>query len=483
MTSGLSRRTVPSFAQLYLGGEWVEPAGDEHIEVICPSTEEVISRVPNPTVEDVDRAVVAARRAFEGPWRKTSPEERGQLLNRIADEVEKRIQDFAPVFAAEIGAPMGLAEALHSMAAATFRRSAALHEQVSLVEDRVDGDANVSIVREPVGVVGAIIPWNAPVGGAALKLGSALAAGCTVVLKPAPEGPLTSYMLAECLQAAGIPEGVVSILPAGREIGEHLVRHPDVDKVAFTGSTDAGKRVASICGERIARVSLELGGKSAAIIAEDAEVADVLPTLLAGGIGHSGQICAALTRVLIPHSRTAEFAEAMAAAMSGMVVGDPFDPATVLGPLAMERQRDRVERYIEIGWQEGAKVAYGGGRPSNLDKGFYIEPTLFTDVHNSMRIAREEIFGPVISLISYDTLDEAIDIANDSPYGLSGSVYTNDQQIAKRVVSEVRTGQIFVNSHTVCASQPFGGFKQSGHGREGGPEGIAAYLETKMIQW
>lgn len=483
MTSVMDQKSVPAFEKLYVGGEWVEPAGDAHIEVISPSTEEVISHVPEPTPADVDRAVAAARDAFAGPWRKTSPEERSQLLNRIADEVEKRVPEFAAVFAAEIGAPVALGGPLHGMAVQMLRQAAGLHERVAFVEDRVDGDANVSIVREPVGVVGAIIPWNAPVGGAALKLGSALAAGCTVVLKPAPEGPLTTYMLAECLEAAGVPEGVVSILPAGREVGEHLVRHPDVDKVTFTGSTEAGKRVGSLCGERIARVSLELGGKSAAIIADDAELGDVLPTLLAGGIGHSGQICAALTRVLVPRSRAAEFAEAMAFAMSGMVVGDPFDPATMLGPLAMERQRNRVESYIEIGRQEGAKIACGGGRPAHLDKGFYVEPTLFTDVDNSMRIAREEIFGPVISMISYDSIDEAIDIANDSPYGLSGSVYTNDQQIAKRVVSEVRTGQIFVNSHAVCASQPFGGFKQSGHGREGGPEGIAAYLETKMIQW
>ncbi len=483
MTSVVDQKSVPAFEKLYVGGEWVQPSGDTYIEVISPSTEEVISRVPQPVPEDVDRAVAAARDAFAGPWRKTSPEERGHLLNRIADEVEKRVPEFASVFAAEIGAPVALGAPLHAMAVQMLRQASRLHEQVAFVEDRVDGEANVSIVREPVGVVGAIIPWNAPVGGAALKLGSALAAGCTVVLKPAPEGPLTTYMLAECLEAAGVPEGVVSVLPAGREVGEHLVRHPDVDKITFTGSTEAGKRVGSLCGERIARVSLELGGKSAAIIAEDAELGDVLPTLLAGGIGHSGQICAALTRVLVPRSRAAEFADAMAFAMSAMVVGDPFDPATMLGPRAMDPPRNRVESYIEIGRQEGAKIACGGGRPAHLDKGFYVEPTLFTDVDNSMRIAREEIFGPVISMISYGSIDEAIDIANDSPYGLSGSVYTNDQQIAKRVVSEVRTGQIFVNSHAVCASQPFGGFKQSGHGREGGPEGIAPYLETKMIQW
>ncbi|MEB3031803.1 aldehyde dehydrogenase [[Mycobacterium] nativiensis] len=483
MTSTQERQTVPSYSKFYVGGRWTEPTGSDRIDVISPSTEEVISRVPAPTADDVDSAVAAARKAFDGPWRRTSAEQRGQVLHRIADEIERRVPEFANVFAAEIGAPLAVGQAFHAMSVDMFRQNAELHNQVSLTEVRTDNGDTVKIVREPVGVVGAIIPWNGPVAAAAFKLGPALAAGCTVVLKPAPEGPLTTYMLAECLEAAGVPDGVVNILPAGREVGEHLVRHPGIDKIAFTGSTAAGKRIASICGERIARVTLELGGKSAGIIADDAVLEDVLPTLLPAGIGHSGQVCAAITRVLVPRSREAEFAEAMGAALSGMIVGDPFDPSTALGPLAIERQRDRVEDYIGIGRTEGAKLVTGGGRPAGLVKGFYIEPTLFTGVDNSMRIAREEIFGPVISLITYDGIDEAIAIANDSPYGLSGSVYTNDPNIAERVVSEVRTGQIFVNNAGTCVSQPFGGYKESGQGREGGPEGIAGYLETKMIRY
>lgn len=483
MTSRHERPTMPTYSKFYIDGQWIEPSGSGRIEVISPSTEEVIAEVPEPTAADIDRAVDAARRAFEGPWRRTTPQERSEVLQRIADEIEKRVPEFAQVFAAEIGAPLATGQAFHEMAVAQFRQNAQLHKSVPLTEDRTDGDARVTIVREPVGVVGAIIPWNGPLPAAAFKLGPALAAGCTVVLKPAPEGPLTSYMLAECMEAAGVPAGVVNVLPAGREVGEYLVQHPGVDKIAFTGSTAAGKRIGAICSERVARVTLELGGKSAGIIAEDAAVADVLPTLLPASIGHTGQVCAAITRVLVPRSREDEFAEAMAEAMRAMVVGDPFDPETMLGPIAMERQRDRVADYIEIGRQEGARVAIGGGRPKNLDKGFYIEPTLFTGVDNSMRIAREEIFGPVICMIPYDSLDEAIDIANDSPYGLSGAVYTNDQDIAERVVRGVRTGQIFVNNAMVCVSQPFGGFKQSGQGREGGPEGMAGYLETKMIQY
>ncbi|MFC5748460.1 aldehyde dehydrogenase [Actinomadura rugatobispora] len=466
-----------------MGGEWVAPQGTGRIDVISPSTEEVIAQVPEPTTADVDAAVAMARRAFEGPWRNTTPAERGALLARIADEVEKRIPEFARVFAAEVGAPVAVGETFHGLATAMLRQFATLHESMRFTEERLDGGAKMRIVREPVGVVGAIIPWNGPVAAAAFKVGPALAAGCTVVLKPAPEGPLTNYLFAECLEAAGVPEGVIGILPGGREIGEHLVRHPDVDKIAFTGSTAAGRRIASLCGQRIARFTLELGGKSAGLVAEDADLSEVLPSLVPAGIGHTGQVCAAITRVLVPRAREAEWADAMAAALGSVVVGDPFDPATALGPLAAERQRERVEGYIAIGRREGARVASGGGRPAGLDKGWYVEPTLFTGVRNEMRIAQEEIFGPVISLIPYDGLDDAIRIANDSQYGLAGAVYTNDPDIAERVVREVRAGQIFVNNAGMCVTQPFGGFKQSGIGREGGPEGIAAYLETKMINF
>ena len=486
MTVTETDRSIRSFDRLFIGGHWARPQAAGRIEVISPSTEEVIGWVPEPCAADVDAAVDAARRAFEdGTWRSLSPAERGVAIGRIADEIERRIPELARTFAAEIGAPLPVGMDFHHKAVDMFRQYAAIHQTAAFEEDRDRDVAGVRtrVVREPVGVVGAIIPWNGPVAAAAFKLGPALAAGCTVVLKPAPEGPVTSYLLAEAIEAAGLPAGVVSILPAGREIGEYLVSHPGVDKIAFTGSTAAGRRIMSLCGERIARVTLELGGKSAAIVAEDAPLADVLGAVLPAGVGHSGQVCAALTRVLVPRSRAEEFETAMVAGLAGITVGDPFDPATMVGPLATERQRDRVEEYLQIGRSEGARVAAGGGRPAGRERGWYVEPTLFADVDNGMRIAREEIFGPVISLIGYNEIDEAIQIANDSPYGLSGAVFTADPQLAERVARAVRTGQMHVNSWTMCVTQPFGGFKQSGLGREGGPEGLEGYLETKLVQY
>ncbi|MRK02814.1 aldehyde dehydrogenase family protein [Aeromicrobium sp. S22] len=483
VTTTTSASAVRSFDQLFIGGTWVDSTGTGRIDVISPSTGQVIAQIPDATEADIDKAVAAAREAFNGPWRRTTPAERGAALARLADEIEKRIPEFAETFAHEVGAPTPVGVGFHTLAVTMLRQFATMHETTDFVEVRDEAGARVHIVREPVGVVGAIIPWNGPVAAATWKIGPALAAGCTVVVKPAPEGPLTTLMLAECIEAAGLPAGVINIVPGGREVGERLVTHPDVDKIAFTGSTVAGKRIASLCGERIARVTLELGGKSAAIIAEDIDPADVIPTLVPAGIGHTGQVCAAITRILVPRSRHDEYVSAITAAMESIVVGDPFDPSTALGPLAMERQRARVEEYVEIGRQEGATVAVGGSRPAGLEDGFYFEPTLFTDVTNDMRIAREEIFGPVITMIDYDDIDDAIAIANDSPYGLAGAVYSNDPAVATRVASEVRTGQMYVNNAGMCVTQPFGGFKESGIGREGGPEGLAGYLETKMINF
>jgi aldehyde dehydrogenase (NAD+) len=330
--------------------------------------------------------------------------------------------------------------------------------------------------------VATIIPWNGPVATASLKIGPALAAGCTVVLKPAPEGPVSTMILAEALEAAGFPEGVVSILPGGREAGEHLVKHPDVDKVTFTGSTAAGKRIMGLCADRIARVTLELGGKSAGIIADDIPLDQVLPTLSFAGIGSSGQVCAAITRIVVPRHRQDEVANALADIFEGIKVGDPREGDTVLGPLAAERQRDRVEEYIRIGLEEGARLVTGGGRPKGLDKGWFVEPTIFADVSNDMRIAQEEIFGPVICIIPFDTVEEAVAIANDSDYGLSGAVYASDQELAESIARQIRTGQISINTWGMCVVQPFGGYKQSGLGREGNVEGLSAFLETKLIQ-
>lgn len=476
--------SLQSYSALFIGGRWVQPASDQLIDVVSPTTEEVLATVPEAIETDVDAAVAAARKAFdEGPWPRMTPAERGAVLARVGEEVAKRVPDMAKAFSAEIGAPAAVSEAFHQNAIQVWGDVSTLHERTTFEEDRTWEGGHGRIVREPVGVVGTIIPWNGPVATASLKIGPALAAGCTVVLKPAPEGPISVMMLAEALEAAGLPDGVVSVLPAGREVGEHLVRHPDVDKVAFTGSTAAGGRIMSICGERIARVTLELGGKSAGIIADDVPMDEVLPSLIPGGMGHSGQVCAALTRILVPRERQQELLDAMVPTIEGFKVGDPDNPETILGPLAAERQRDRVENYIQLGVEEGARLVTGGKRPPELDRGWYVQPTVFADVRNDMRIAQEEIFGPVICVIPFDNTDEAVAIANDSEYGLSGAVYASDTDLAEQIARRVRTGQISVNGWEMCVVQPFGGYKQSGLGREGNVEGLYAYLETKLIQY
>lgn len=476
--------SLKSYSKLFIGGRWVSPSSEESLEVVSPSTEDRIASVPALEVADVDVAVAAARKAFDdGPWPRMSPAERGAVLARVGKEVEARFEEMAEAFTAEIGAPTAVSRAFHDNALKIWADAATLHERFAFEEEREWDGGRGALVREPVGVVASIIPWNGPVATASLKLGPALAAGCTVVLKPAPEGPVSTLLLAEALEAAGLPEGVVSILPGGREIGEYLVSHRDVDKVAFTGSTAAGKRIMSLCGERIARVSLELGGKSAGIIADDISVENVLPSLVPAGIGNSGQVCAAITRVLVPRHRHDEVVAAMGAALDGLKVGDPTEQDTVLGPLAAERQRERVENYIEIGKAEGARLVTGGERPPGLERGWYVRPTLFADVDKDMRIAREEIFGPVICVMPFDSVDEAVDIANDSEYGLSGAVYADDTALAESIARRVRTGQISVNGWDMCVVQPFGGYKQSGLGREGNVEGMSAYVETKLIQY
>ena len=480
--STVTPQGVKSYTKLFIGGSWVEPSSDRRIDVISPVTEEVIAQVPEAQEADVDRAVEAARRAFdEGPWPRMSPEERAEALLRVREEVEKRFDDMALSFTHEIGAPFVVSNLFHQNALKMWNDAATLHKTSPFEETRDTPDGPVRVVREPVGVVATIIPWNGPVATASLKIGPALAAGCPVILKPAPEGPVSVMMLAEAIEAAGLPEGVVSILPTGREVGEYLVTHPGIDKVAFTGSTAAGRRIMSLCGERIARVTLELGGKSAAIIADDIPLDEVLPTIVPAGVGHSGQVCAALTRILVPRERHDEVVSAVAEMLGGMKVGDPMEDDTALGPLAAERQRDRVESYIKVGQDEGAQLVTGGERPEGLERGWYVEPTLFANVDTGMRIAQEEIFGPVLVVIPFDDVDDAVRIANDTQYGLSGAVFASDRELAEGIARRIRTGQIGVNTWTMCVVQPFGGYKQSGLGREGGPEGLAPYLETKVI--
>ncbi|MFJ6660970.1 aldehyde dehydrogenase [Streptomyces sp. NPDC091377] len=469
--------------QLFIGGELTDPLGEGVIEVISPHTEEVIGRVPHACEADVDRAVAAARRAFdEGPWPRMSLDERIGVVSRVKDGIAARHDEIARVISAENGSPYSwsvLAQALGAMmvwdTAITVARGFT-HEET---RDGVLGP--ILVRREPVGVVAAVVPWNVPQFVAAAKLAPALLAGCAVVLKPSPESPLDAYLLGEIARDAGLPEGVLSILPADREVSEYLVGHPDVDKVSFTGSVAAGKRVMEVAARHLTRVTLELGGKSAAVVLPDAEVESTVAGIVPAAWMNNGQACVAQTRILLPRSRYDEFAEALTAAAGALVVGDPLDPATQVGPLVARRQRERSLDYIRIGQDEGAKILTGGGRPAALERGWYVEPTLFGDVDNSMRIAREEIFGPVICLLPYGDEADAVRIANDSAYGLSGSVWTADVERGLGVARQVRTGTYSVNTFSLDMLGPFGGYKDSGLGREFGPEGYGEYLEHKMI--
>ena len=469
--------------KLFIGGEWVDPSSSSTIEVVSPHTEDVVGRVPEGREADVDRAVAAARKAFdEGPWPRMTGAERADVMDALGAALAKRSADLATTITTEMGAPISFVQLGHVMAAHMvldyFTRLAREYP----FEDVRAGMLGPALVRkEPVGVAALIIPWNVPEFVLMLKLGPALAAGATAVIKPAPETPLDAILLAEAIEAAGVPKGVINIVAAGREVGEYLVTHPGVDKVSFTGSTAAGRRVASVCGEQLKRVTLELGGKSAAIVLDDADLGQAIPALLPNAIMNNGQACVAQTRILASRKRYGEVAEALVEMVRGMQVGDPMDPMTMCGPLVSKRQRERVEGYIQDGREEGAKIAIGGGRPAGLGKGWYVEPTVFVDVDNSMRIAREEIFGPVIAVIPYDTVEDAVRIANDSDYGLSGTVWTADNERGLDIARRIRTGNYSVNNFAMEFSAPFGGFKCSGIGRELGPEGLSAYLEPKTI--
>ncbi|MFD6347741.1 aldehyde dehydrogenase [Streptomyces roseolus] len=469
--------------KLFIGGELTDPLGDASIEVVSPHTEEVIGRVPHASRADVDRAVAVARRAFdEGPWPRTSLAERIEVVSRIKDAIAVRHEEIARSVSAQNGSPYSWSVLAQALGAMMVWDSAITVARDFVFEERRAGVLGPLLVRrEPVGVVAAVVPWNVPQFTAAAKLGPALLAGCTVVLKPSPETPLDAYLLGEIAAEAGLPEGVLSILPADREVSEYLVGHPGVDKVSFTGSVAAGKRVMEVASRNLTRVTLELGGKSAAVILPDADVATAVAGIVPAAWMNNGQACVAQTRILAPRSRYEEYAEAFSAAASALVVGDPLDPATQLGPLVARRQQRRSLDYIGIGQAEGAKLLAGGGRPEGLDRGWYVEPTLFGDVDNAMRIAREEIFGPVICLLPYGDEAEALRIANDSDFGLSGSVWTGDVEHGLDFGRRVRTGTFNVNTFSLDMLGPFGGYKNSGVGREFGPEGFGEYLEHKMI--
>ncbi|MFD4569043.1 aldehyde dehydrogenase [Streptomyces sp. NPDC058475] len=470
---------------LFIGGRWQLPIGTRRIEVYSASTEEPLGSVPEAGEGDIDRAVAAAREAFDDPsgWASWSPDRRGEALERFATALAKRGEQFARLVSGQNGMPISIGRMSEAVSGqllvpyfAGLARSAPAEEtRASLV-----GGSTV-VRREPVGVVAAIVPWNFPQTLTFFKLAPALAAGCTVVVKPAPETVLDAFLLAEAVAEAELPPGVVNIVPAGREAGASLVRHPGVDKVAFTGSTETGRKIAEECGRLLRPVTLELGGKSAAIVLDDADLAGQLTAFFSATLLNNGQTCYLGTRVLAPRSRYGSVVDTLTGLASSLQVGDPLDDATQIGPLVSRRQRDRVEDYIAKGIGEGARLTTGGGRPAGLDRGWFVQPTVFADVDNSATIAREEIFGPVLSVIAYDDVDEAVAIANDSDYGLAGSVWTADPERGLDVARRVRTGTIGVNGYALDPGSPFGGVKASGMGRELGPEGLTAFQQLKSI--
>jgi aldehyde dehydrogenase (NAD+) len=479
-----TRSPLRNADRFFIGGEWVVPSSSDTIDVIDSSTEELYFQISEARAADMDRAIAAARTAFdEGPWPRMTHAQRAEYLRAFGKELATRADVLGDIWPRESGILAKMAAPASAGAASVFDYYAGFADTYAFEEPaQPSGGGKFGlIVREPVGVVGAIIPWNGPLSLAIYKLAPAFIAGCTAVLKASPEAPGAAYILAEVAEAIGLPAGVLNVVTADREVSELLVRDPRIDKIAFTGSTAAGRKIASICGERIARYTLELGGKSAAVILDDADLTLAAATIAGGECFLSGQVCSSLTRLVVSRNRHDEFVETLAGIFSQVKVGDPFNDETEMGPLAMARQRDRVEGFIAAGVSEGATLVTGGGRPKHLDRGYYIEPTVFANVDNSSTIAREEIFGPVLSVIPADDEQQAVRIANDTIYGLNASVFTNDVDRAREVASQLRSGTVGHNSFRTDFGIAFGGFKQSGLGREGGREGILPYLETKTV--
>ena len=470
---------MTSYDKHYYDGAWQPSTGSETVAVISSATEAEIARVPRGTAADVDRAVKAARRGFES-WSRLSVEERAQWLEKLAGAMKARAPKLAEAIAHEVGTALGYATKVQVEFPimmigmnAKFVREAKLEEELG----------NSLIIKEPVGVVGCVTPWNYPLHQIVCKIAPALAAGCTVVLKPAEMAPLSAFVLAEAAHEIGLPKGVFNVVSgSGRVVGEAIVAHPDVDMVSFTGSLQAGRRIAAVAGDGIKKVTLELGGKSAFVVLDDAPFDKAIPAGVNNCMQNSGQTCSAWTRMIVPRRRHDEAVEMAKAQLAKLTLGDPFDKNTRLGPLASASQRDTVLEYIEAGKKEGATVAAGGGRPSQFPKGFYVEPTIFANVDNRMTIAQEEIFGPVLSIIPYDTEHDAVGIANDSPYGLAGGVWAGSQERALDVAKQLRTGQVDINGGRFNVLAPFGGYKKSGIGREIGPLALEEFFQLKSIQ-
>jgi acyl-CoA reductase-like NAD-dependent aldehyde dehydrogenase len=468
-----------SYDKHYYDGAWQPSTGSETVAVISSATEAEFARVPRGTADDVDRAVAAARRGFE-PWSRLSVDERAQWLEKLAEAMKARAAKLAEAIAHEVGTALGYATKVQVEFPimmigmnARFIRDAKLQEELG----------NSLIIKEPVGVVGCITPWNYPLHQIVCKIAPAFAAGCTVVLKPAEMAPLSAFFLAEAAHEIGLPKGVFNVVSgSGRVVGEAIVAHPDVDMVSFTGSVQAGRRIAAVAGDGIKKVTLELGGKSAFVVLDDAPFDKAIPAGVNNCMQNSGQTCSAWTRMIVPRRRHDEAVEMAKAQLAKLTLGDPFDKNTRLGPLASASQRDTVLEYIDTGKKEGAALAAGGGRPSQLAKGFFVEPTIFANVDNKMTIAQEEIFGPVLSIIPYDTDAEAVAIANDSPYGLAGGVWAGSQERALEVAKQLRTGQVDINGGRFNVLAPFGGYKKSGIGREIGPLALDEFFQLKSIQ-
>ncbi|MFC0449306.1 aldehyde dehydrogenase [Rhodococcus jostii] len=472
---------------LFIGGEWVAPSTSARITAISASTEQPIGSVPEAQEADVDAAVAAARRAFDDPagWAHWAPAERATAMERLADVLERRAEDVVQRVSAQNGMPVAVARQLEGAFPVVLLRYYAGLARDTVTEETRPGllGGNTLVRREPLGVVGAIVPWNFPQTLAAFKYAPAMAAGCTLVIKPSPETVLDAFVFAEAVAEAGIPAGVINIVPGGREVGAHLVAHPGVDKISFTGSTAAGRSIGEVCGRLLRPVTLELGGKSAAIVLDDAglDLQTVAEKLFTATLLNNGQTCFLGTRVLAPRSRYAEIVDLFTDFAGALKVGDALDDATQIGPMATSAQRERVEQYIAKGRGDGARVTIGGGRPADRDKGWFVEPTIFADVDNNHTIAQEEIFGPVLSVIPYSGDDEAVRIANDSDYGLGGTVWTNDPDRGLALAKRVQTGTIGVNTYLPEPTAPFGGVKASGIGRELGPEALTNYQQLKSV--